>query len=315
MIKIILKNLTYPLIFLLVGVSIVIVVPNGTYTSTNMQSALITTDGKPTPALLGLLNIFDIQHDGTLKSIVDATQKSWLRPKDKERWQVEDILKGTAARVVPIIATLGCLDEIAPQEKEYTYALILGATAPAMRNRLAYLIEQWCRGVKFGKLVFLLSERPTDPVRENKEVLLHSTTLPIKKEWQFDGALPKNEYEVMRFIYDQAELPKAFKEIPVVWINYADSKLPGDDIRKRSIANTGDTVHAWLSKKPMPGSCLVVSSQPYVGYQDSVMRTLLPQEFTLETVGPPASGNDKITSYIDNIARWLYQEHKRRSKL
>jgi hypothetical protein len=275
-------------------------------THADIQQYLLTDKGLPTPALKEMLALFNVPHDGTLKSIVDATQKVWLRPKDKERWQVEDVLKDKAEHVIPLLEKLGCINAIVPQSKQYTYALILGATAPAMRNRLAYLLQRWQAGVTFDALIFLLSERPADPVRESKEVLLSSTTLPIKKEWQFNGMLPRNEYEVMRFIYDQADLPAGFAAIPVFFVNGADNN--------KKNANTMDTIIAWLSTKPEPGSCLFVSSQPYVGYQDSAVRTLMPSAFKVETIGAAASKNDKITSYVDTIARWLYQEQKRRTK-
>lgn len=77
---------------------------------------------------------------------------------------------------------------------------------------------------------------------------------------------------------------------------------------------TGDTVDSWLQSNLISGSCLVISNNPYVGYQDSVVRTLLPNDFKIETVGNKCSLSVVIAVYLDNLVRWLYQEQKRLSE-
>ena len=77
-------------------------------------------------------------------------------------------------------------------------------------------------------------------------------------------------------------------------------------------ASTADTFIDWLKQNPESGSCLVISNNPYIGYQDLVARTFLPSDFKIETVGSQGSG-EKVSVYLDNLARWLYQEKQRRS--
>ena len=75
---------------------------------------------------------------------------------------------------------------------------------------------------------------------------------------------------------------------------------------------TPDTVLDWLKIKPHPGLCLAISNQPYVLYQDSVLKTVLPPSFTVETIGEKMDETSyNVSLLLDNLARFLYQEAKR----
>lgn len=52
---------------------------------------LLNAQSKPTPALQSLLQLMNVEHDGSLASIVEKTQKEWLRAAGKERWQIEEM--------------------------------------------------------------------------------------------------------------------------------------------------------------------------------------------------------------------------------
>jgi hypothetical protein len=58
-------------------------------------------------------------------------------------------------------------------------------------------------------------------------------------------------------------------------------------------------------ENPEPGRSLIISSQPYIGYHDSVARSRLPPGFSIETVGLPALEDLPIAVYLDNLARWI----------
>ena len=79
---------------------------------------------------------------------------------------------------------------------------------------------------------------------------------------------------------------------------------------KQRRPNTADTIKLWMHANPEPGLSLIISSQPYVHYQDAVLRAYLPAEFTLEVVGKKARSVVSDGKHLDNLARWLYQEEK-----
>ena len=60
------------------------------------KEKLVDQSGNPSKQLLQLLSVLEIKHDGSLQSIVDATQKDWLqaiRPGNKERWEIDAAIK------------------------------------------------------------------------------------------------------------------------------------------------------------------------------------------------------------------------------
>lgn len=272
-------------------------------------------NGKLSPVLLEILKVTKITHNDTLQSVVEATQKEWIRKPGSERWEMDNAKEELSPALLPLFSKLGNIDEIAPTQKHYTYGIILGATANSMRQRLAYAIEIWKKGIHFDHLVFLVGERPLDKEKESEAVLFDTKNeyLPARPDWKKPEALPKTETDAAKMIFDQAVLPKDFKDkVKVTFIDTPMQKNNDGTVRR---PNTGDTVKLF---KPMvdkqPGSILAVSHQPYVGYQDAVMRTLLP-EYRVETVGSKAVGTIHIGVALDNLARWLYQENQYQQSL
>src|SRR5262245_36326576 len=51
---------------------------------------LFDAQGNPQQFLLDILHELNIEHDGTIASIVTATQKEWLRKPGSERWHIEE---------------------------------------------------------------------------------------------------------------------------------------------------------------------------------------------------------------------------------
>ncbi len=282
-------------------------------TITQLRNALLDPRGNPTKQLLDLLAFLHIQHDGTLESIVQATQKEWLRQAGKERWQVEEKYAELHEQLMPYLEKVITLQEIKPLQKQYDYAVILGATVSRIRMRLAYLADLWHSGLRVNNIVFLTGQRPLDPEQEKPENLLNANNgiLPFKKDWQAPKQLPTMETDMAKLVYDQANLPENLRVIPVEFIDAPAQKTQPGAMRR---PNTLDTINSWLKTNPKPGFCLCVSTQPHIGYQDAVMRTYMPAAFQLETVGPAAWSSVHNVIILDALARWLYQEQHNRQK-
>ena len=297
----------------LVGVTLVMAVMVGYRamfkSSTQYQSPFFDDTGQPTEALKAILAKGNVPHDGTRSSIIAQTQKLFIRPANKERYQLGDAYADRRAEFEPLLDILGMLGEVKPQRSSYDYVLINGGTIDSMRERLAYLCDLWQQGVRFNNLVLLSGERPlfadieTDDVLEGK----HQTILPVRADWQWNAAKkPKTEMEALQMIYQQAQLPMGFRDIPVIAVLSPMKKDVQGVLRRPT---TKDTYEQWMALKPQPGTCLLISSQPFVGYQDVVARCVIPTAFTLETVGPKSNEkNGKISVMLDSLARWLYQE-------
>ncbi len=278
---------------------------------------IFNSKGNPSTELLDLLDATNIQHDGTLAGIVKATQYrqdkgGWLRIPGKERWEVKEIFPEKRAQLMTIFDKLGMTQEIEPTRNYYDYAFILGATVHRIRSRLKYLIDLWKKGVRFGGIAVLVGQRPLDSGLESPKILLdkNNTMLPFKHDWQLTGDLPTTETGAAKLVFDQSVLPTTWNDLAITFIDTPMQQTLSGKLRR---PNTQDAVLNWLKTDPKLGSILAISNQPYVHYQDTVLRCCILETFSLETVGKATCLQERITALLDNMARWLYQENKRRS--
>lgn len=254
------------------------------------SSPLLEADGKPTQPLIEIAKIYDISGEDQFDSILAFAQTHFLQ-NSKERWEFSDVTSDKTEELFTAFRSLGCIDEIHPKQQTYTYALVLGSTENNMKDRISYLVQEWEKGVRFSEVVLLSGERPLDPKIEPASASFETESDLIAHLWL---ALTTE---------DLHSLPVTVIRSPM---KYSSSLL------KRP--NTQDTLIDWLKLSPMEGSCLAVSSQPFVYYQESVLQTYLPQGFTLDTIGPKSSKAFSLSLYLDNLAKWLFQEHMRKLK-
>lgn len=276
-----------------------------TYPLMERPKLLLDAQGKPTQALQSLLNLMEVDHDGTLASIVEETRKAWLRPPNKERWDIAEIAPEKRPEALKLLDQLGCIKEAPPAKKDYDYAVLLGATVHRVRTRLSYLLDLHKAGIRFKKIIMLGGARPLNPEIESETILRNFNYKNSKKTWELKGPLPTTEMEMMRMVYDQMEIPKG--------LSCTSINTPMMDNGTRR-PNRGDTITTWLSSKPKVGSYLFISNNPFIGYENAVARCHIPKEYGIETAGPRSSDDVKLSVHLDNLARWLYQEQEFRKK-
>jgi hypothetical protein len=252
---------------------------------TQVTNCIVDLNRSPMPPLLGLLELLDVPHDGTLESIVSSTQKRWLQP-EKERWEFEEIYPSLTERALPFLEKLACVKAIHATEENYTYLLLLGAYAPRVEQRIEYMVSEWKRGVRFEKIVFLTGARFLEKERERFPTHIQT------------------EAEMICYLWDHSDIPAVIRKLPVIIIDTPRQTLKN---RKDRRPNTADTIREWLSTKPLPGKCLAISTQPMAGYQDAVLRAFLPSGFTVETIANQADPDLSFAVYLDSLARLLYQ--------
>jgi hypothetical protein len=229
--------------------------------------------------LLQLLEITRVSHEGSLDSIVAATQKAWLRPTRKERWEIEDTFQKQRPQVIQLARELGFIDSIYPSRQRYAYCLLLGGMSARMEIRLKTLIHLWEKGIRFEKCVFLVSERPLDPKVEH---------LPCK-----------TEREAARYLWTHAELPEELRALEVEFIH-----CPMQGLSRPTME---DVTRAWLAQHPGPGKCLAIANQPFCLPLGVAIQTHLPKGFCLEIVGEGVNEEEVNGAVLlDSIARWLF---------
>ncbi len=198
--------------------------------------------------------------------MVESTQRLWMQ-QGKERWQFEERYEHLRPQLWPLFKEMGMVDEIKPTKAHYDTVIILGALRNRVQDRVAYLIQT---GVTYDRLVFLAGQRP----------LLPSENLPDLQ----------TEAEMSRWVYDHSPLSK---DLPLLII---DAPMKGE---KRP--STVDTIKIWLQTNPCPLSCLAISSQPYIHYQEAVLNRYIP--FEIDVAGPSVLGDPSVDLMLDTIAR------------
>jgi hypothetical protein len=292
------------------------------YGSTRRESALqnrtmpmlIDEQGCISKQLGFLLEKTGIVHDGSLASIVYATQKpqeegGWLRAAGTERWDCP--YRSIEESLLESIDELGIIKAVLPKMTTYDYAVIFGATAPAIRVRLAYLRTLYEQGIRFKRLVFLVGKRPRNLKVESDEVLLnfHNAILAFNVTWQFNGMFPETETDVARFVYDQSIVSDEWQGIPVTFV---DTPMRFTSDGTVQCPTTEDTVIAWRDDGSlMPGTILAISSQPYVQRQGFIVRMLMPPTYSVDCVGPCVNQKTfNLSVLLDSLARDLYTLYK-----
>lgn len=261
----------------------------------------------PTPPLKKLFNLTNLPEANNLNDIVSLTQAAWIRKPGLERWHLENSPEDVKKmhEFTECFKALGLFDETPLTKKHYDYAIVLGATLSRVRTRLAHLIELHNKGITFDEVIFLGGQRPLDPAVgetiENLKSIPQNVPLKQKDNWQMPQAEPKTESDMMRLVYEQTELPFSSS------VKLIDTPMQHNQDGSLRRPNTGDTFASWLNTKPTPGNCLVVSNQPYVGYQAAVARTYLPVSFSIETTGHAKYNDINVPVLLDTVARWLYQ--------
>ena len=233
--------------------------------------------------LLEIFNALEVPlQDTSLKGLADAAQENWRQ--SGERWDFEERYNGK--EIVPLLKKTGCFETKYAKDNHYKYGLVLGATLPSVRKRIDFLIKEWNRGVRFEKIVFLTGQRPLNEKLESSKEFLH-------------GTLPKNETEVMLFVWNEVDLPKELKALPLEVID-------APPIPPLERPTTQSTIEAFLKTQPTEGKCLAFSNQPYIGPQHATLKHFLPRSLPIETVGPLGGESLPASILLDNLARWLY---------
>lgn len=257
--------------------------------------------GKLKESAKDFLSLFDIDEEMPVGELVPHLKDRWVQ-ENLERWEMEGLFEEMKEKALPYLRNLGCIDTIYAETDHYNYALVLGAIGKTMQRRLDFLYEEWQRGVTFDQIVLLSGERDLDPARESYPEGL------------------KTETDLFVYLFENHPL---YGIAPHLIIDAPKVVKKSGKIRRPT---TASTVKEWLATRPAKGSCLAISTQPFVGYQEAVIKLFLPKGFSVEGVGPGTENMYQTANldiegapnapypmaiYLDNFAKWLDFENQR----
>lgn len=286
----------------------------------------------PTSELLDLLHRVGMpQEIATIDAINAWAQANLLR--QGERWhQQTDKFESRKDELWPIFEKLGFLNEIEPVPymvyrpydkhlqiyppyNRYDGAMIHGATLGRVRLRLHHLIQLWHNNVCFKDLYFLTGDRTLDSEKESVAQLLGDINSPLKirANWQAPAELPQNETEMVKWVWEQSNIPAQLRSSVKVHFISAPKKL--DPKTGNMVRPTTDDTADCFFKTVKHGRYLAISNQPYVARQDMAVRLRIPEGFVLDTVGVGISMHEKVGIVLDELARLIYLCNKAASSL
>lgn len=252
-----------------------------------------------------------------------VAQAVFLRPAGQERQNLSGQQKFApySDQLYPLFKQLGDIDSISPVKTDYDYILINGSTVKNMRERIQTLVNlitsKKIRLTSKTTIVFLAGER--DLFAPDKEGDLTDTSvLGLNPKFKAPK-IPRTEYEAARWIWQQADFPAPLRTASIEFINapkIQTTDKSGQIVWSRP--NTASTIKTWLESKPKPGTCLCISSQPFVYYQTLTTDSLLNADhhkFQVEGTGESSCKNlvdfsNHVDVFMDNLARTIYTETK-----
>lgn len=240
-----------------------------------------------TPELLSLLDHFHLKHDGTLASITEVTQKAWLRPKGKERWEtIDPFTDADRQAVLAYYIQTGKFDEKLPSHNNYSAGVICGSTTFSMQKRIDFFVRLAQEGLQASKVVLLSGARALDP--EVDRILEGCQT-------EGDAFLALWKATPLHHLFAYQNL-----QMPLIELENGSFRRP----------TTYDTFQFWLLTKPQ-GPALIVTNQPYCCYFEAIAKWALPPELEVEIVGDSTQPKfQKTSALLDNLARWIYVHHQ-----
>ncbi len=234
---------------------------------------------------LCLLSLCSACHTNPLKSLEHSLGVSNLqtfkRQAQQERRDLTDKPNWDRPLLLKDLAELGFVNAIRPNKQHYQTAVVLGSTGPAMQSRIAYLIDLWNLGTRFDRVVFLTGDRILD-----------------ERDRLSNPGLAKNETQLFKKLWAQANLPEILKQLPTRWID-APKIQSGRP-------TTVSTIEAWRRQENLDHEdILAISNQPFIDYQQCALLNYLPDTASVETVGPAANPDALIAVYLDALASCL----------
>lgn len=267
-----------------------------------------------------LLEITDqlrfLDHNFAPSEMIDqfnhCLQKNWLRPKDKERWELVTQWPSEQTHAIKkALDHIGIFNEITPRLTHYDCIFFMGTTSNDVIDRMKYLNLLKNKGLQFDRLYVMSAFRELDPKLESK-VMAELSALN----------LAVNELEMMEHL-----VPRYIQHDEVIYVNAISHE-------RKKRATTKDTYITWQDEflgKNNDHQILIISSQPFVHYQNATAFQVLSHDYQkpvsmplgmanhgviidqceIETVGHRDGEQLLPEIWLDSLARFVYSSSER----
>lgn len=238
---------------------------------------------------------------GDIVDLIDQTQEHFFRRgNDLERWEVttgkwmsEDI-PGLQKR----LNTLGMIAEVKPLNKTPDALCILGSTYKNMITRLTYAAKLVAEDHLLPRTLILIgAERYATVGVDGTEDELKA----IAAEFEMDDYKQLTETNLMIKAYQDSPL---FEKFPLEIID-----TPRGEEKRPTTPMTIRELSSFLIKRPELQSLVFISSQPYVKYQEGMIKAVLGNvgcDVTFEVVGNAVEQPEVTRPLIEGVGSHIY---------
>lgn len=247
----------------------------------------------PTSLLKDIFKIMDVKGVENLEIAVQQSNFRWIRPKGLELWDRQYSLLDTEkrAQLEKVVRDSALAKVKMPCQKHYDAIVIMGATTSRVKSRIEFLNMLHRQGIACDKMYLLGSSRDLKIGSDADKDM--AKTLEAKN-------IDATETNMMNELWLQ-ERPEALKDMLVVAVQASQRpdgmRASAEDTLKSMAIDFGD-----VNGK----SFLFISNNPYIPYQDAVVKKVLaPYGIRIETVGEAMGAQTTMENVLDTVARCL----------
>lgn len=249
-----------------------------------------------------LMELQDISFNGTVRDLIDRTQKKWLTESSKEKRQIEKLTDSNIDKYWSVFHDLGMTDQILPPSEGYDIIIVMGATPMQLKARLSFLAACWRKGLRSKKIAVLAGERFLDPrVETLRNILVSPGDLTFREVL---GQAPLDEIEAAHWLIENIIWPQGMDKL----FEVITTKRPGLGPNGRpGTIDTLTKLREYLLDSPgIYRTGLIITSQPHAYYHYAQGQLLLDDLLCLELASEKAPSGTKVTTMLDATARWIH---------
>lgn len=267
-----------------------------------LNAMVFNEKGEPKKALLTILDTLYLPYKPHDTSVFETT-KVLLRKEGVERKDIteKNLTYEQKTAIYAALSELGFIQEVRPSVLEYDDILIMGGYADEMRCRMEYLINLYHKGLRFKRIFFLTGHRKRDQSHETDHIIF------FKNKAARVSTVVQTEVDIMKLIWSQIDKPQELESVETFVVDVGVKALAKG---KKSLPNTYDTLKALMDGPyNLSGrTYLAISSQPYIAYQEALLKRVLPSSYQGMTAGPVPPKNILFAQYLDILARTVHNE-------
>jgi hypothetical protein len=229
---------------------------------------------------------------------VQLTQKYFtIRSGNQERWEIipHEWMTKNEPENFQLLKTLGMTLAIEPKVQAIDALCILGGAMSRMRDRMDYAALLVENGLKAHKLILLSGERYVTVAIDGTQEELNQ----IASSYQLADSSQLTETHLIQKVYEESAL---HNKIPTYVID-----TPARDLPRPTTQTTILELIEWLKQHNETKTIIFVSNQPYVKYQEAVIKEImmdLAATINVEVVGSSCS-NDKVQPIIEALGSFI----------